>query len=349
MLSESTLLVVLRKPSFSAIILLWPFEAKSMDKVLSVVSEFLGISEDASVKLLLSIATAIILGIVQFAVLKVALRNVTDTGLRYKWGKTTRFVIALIGMLLIGRIWFEGVGAFGTYIALVAAGLVIVLREPVQDIAAFLFIMWRHPFRLGDRIAIKDATGIVKGDVIDQGLFKFTLLEIGEWVDADQSTGRVVHVSNHRVFIGHVYNYTGGFKYIWNEVTVRLAFESNWRKAKDLLLEIANTYSAEVTKNAQQEMIEAASTYYLSYNILTATVYVDIKEYGINLTIRYLTEPRRRRGTQQQINEAVLDMMLANEDIMWAYPTSRVYRAEIDGKDENWLGFQHFPMSKPVD
>jgi len=318
-----------------------------MDRFLQLISEFLGISEEASVKLLLSLATAIILAIVQFAVLKVALRNVTDTGARYKWGKTTRFVITIVGILLIGRIWFEGVGAIGTYIALVAAGLVIVLREPVQDVAGFLFIMWRHPFRLGDRIAIKDATGVVKGDVIDQGLFKFSLMEIGEWVDADQSTGRVVHVSNHRVFIGHVYNYTGGFKYIWNEVTVRLAFESDWRKAKDLLLEIANRYSAEVTKNVQQEMIEAASTYYLNYNILTPTVYVDIKEYGINLTIRYLTEPRQRRGTQQQISEAVLDMVHANDDIIWAYPTSRVYRAEVDGKDENWLGMQNFPL-KPL-
>jgi len=319
-----------------------------MDRFLQLISEFLGISEEASIKLLLSLATAIILAIVQFAVLKVALRNVTDTGARYKWGKTTRFVITIVGILLIGRIWFEGVGAIGTYIALVAAGLVIVLREPVQDVAGFLFIMWRHPFRLGDRIAIKDATGVVKGDVIDQGLFKFSLMEIGEWVDADQSTGRVVHVSNHRVFIGHVYNYTGGFKYIWNEVTVRLAFESDWRKAKVLLLDIANRYSAEITKNVQQEMIEAASTYYLNYSILTPTVYVDIKEYGINLTIRYLTDPRQRRGSQQQISEAVLDMIHANDDIIWAYPTSRVYRAEVDGKDENWLGMQNFPLSKPA-
>lgn len=320
-----------------------------MDRILRIISEVLGISEDASVKLLLSVAAVIILGILQFAILKAALRNVTDTGVRYKWGKTTRFIVAIIGLLIIGRIWFEGVGAIGTYIALVAAGLVIVLREPVQDIAGFLFIMWRHPFRLGDRIAIKDPIGVLKGDVIDQGLFKFTLMEIGEWVDADQSTGRVVHVSNHRVFVGHVFNYTGGFKYIWNEVTVRLAFESNWRKARELMLEIATRYSAEITAKAEQEMIEAASTYYLNYSILTPTVYIDMKEYGITLTIRYLTDPRRRRGTQQQITEAILDMIDDHEDIIWAYPTSRVYRAEVDGKDENWLGMQNFPLTKPPD
>jgi small-conductance mechanosensitive channel len=311
-----------------------------MDRILKIISEFLGISEEASVKLLLSAALLIVLGIIQFTVLKVAFRNVVDKGARYKWAKTTRYIITVIGILLVSRIWFEGVGAIGTYIALVAAGLVIVLREPVQDIAGFLFIMWRSPFRLGDRIEVND----VKGDVIDQGLFKFTLMEIGNWVDADQSTGRVVHISNHKIFSGNIFNYTGGFKYIWNEVTVRLTYESNWKKAKELLLKIAQHHSVDMSQKAEEEMIEASSSYYLSYNILTPTVYLHIKDYGIALTIRYLTDPRKRRATEQSIHEEVLEMIQSNDDIMWAYPTSRVYRSEIDGKDENWLGGERVPL-----
>ncbi len=311
-----------------------------MDRMLKIISEFLGISEDASLKLLLSLALLIVLGIIQFAVLKIIFRRVTETVARYKWAKTTRYIVTIIGILLVSRIWFEGVGAIGTYIALVAAGLVIVLREPVQDIAGFLFIMWRSPFRLGDRIEVND----VKGDVIDQGLFKFTLMEIGNWVDADQSTGRVVHISNHKVFSGNVFNYTGGFKYIWNEVTVRLTYESNWKKAKELLLEIAQHHSVDMSKKAEEEMMEASSSYYLSYNVLTPTVYLHIKEYGIALTIRYLTDPRQRRTTEQSIHEEVLEMIQSHDDIMWAYPTSRVYRSEIDGKDENWLGGERVPL-----
>jgi small-conductance mechanosensitive channel len=311
-----------------------------MDRILRLMSEFLGISEDASVKLLLSIALLIVLGIIQFFILKVAFRKVTDKVTRYKWAKTTRYIITVIGLLLVSRIWFEGVGAIGTYIALVAAGLVIVLREPVQDIAGFLFIMWRSPFRLGDRIELNE----VKGDVIDQGLFKFTLMEIGNWVDAEQSTGRVVHISNHKIFSGNIFNYTGGFKYIWNEVTVRLTYESNWRKAKELLLKIAQHHSIDMSQKAEEEMIEASSSYYLSYNVLTPTVYLHIKDYGIALTIRYLTDPRQRRSTEQSIHEEVLEMIQSHDDIMWAYPTSRVYRSEIDGKDENWLGGERLPL-----
>lgn len=303
-------------------------------------SEFLGISEDASLKLLLSVALLIVLGIIQFAILKVVFRRVSETVARYKWAKTTRYIITVIGILLVSRIWFEGVGAIGTYIALVAAGLVIVLREPVQDIAGFLFIMWRSPFRLGDRVEVNE----VKGDVIDQGLFKFTLMEIGNWVDADQSTGRVVHISNHKVFSGNVFNYTGGFKYIWNEVTVRLTYESNWKKAKELLLKIAQHHSIDMSKKAEEELMEASSSYYLSFNVLTPTVYLHIKDYGIAMTIRYLTDPRKRRATEQSIHEEVLEMIQSHDDIMWAYPTSRVYRSEIDGKDENWLGGERVPL-----
>lgn len=303
-------------------------------------SEFLGISEDASLKLLLSVALLIVLGIIQFAILKVVFRRVSETVARYKWAKTTRYIITVIGILLVSRIWFEGVGAIGTYIALVAAGLVIVLREPVQDIAGFLFIMWRSPFRLGDRVEVNE----VKGDVIDQGLFKFTLMEIGNWVDADQSTGRVVHISNHKVFSGNVFNYTGGFKYIWNEVTVRLTYESNWKKAKELLLKIAHHHSIDMSKKAEEELMEASSSYYLSFNVLTPTVYLHIKDYGIAMTIRYLTDPRKRRATEQSIHEEVLEMIQSHDDIMWAYPTSRVYRSEIDGKDENWLGGERVPL-----
>ena len=39
------------------------------------------------------------------------------------------------------------------------------------------------PFKIGDRIQIQDH----QGDVIDIGVFKFTLLEIGNWVDANRN------------------------------------------------------------------------------------------------------------------------------------------------------------------
>ena len=90
-----------------------------------------------------------------------------------------------------------------------------------------------------------------KGDVIDIRPFKFTILEIGNWVNADQSTGRVIHIPNHAVFTESLANYTSDFEFIWNEVQVLLTFESDWKTAKKMLVEIINEVSAEFIDQAE--------------------------------------------------------------------------------------------------
>ena len=78
------------------------------------------------------------------------------------------------------------------------------------------------------------------GDVIDIRLFQFSINEIGNWVDADQSTGRIIHIPNGIVFTEPQANYTAGFQYIWNEIPVLVTFESDWKKAKQILTDIVN-------------------------------------------------------------------------------------------------------------
>ena len=91
-------------------------------------------------------------------------------------------------------------------------------------------------------------------DVIDQRLFRFTLLEIGNWVEADQSTGRVIHVPNSWVFTEDIANYTAGFSYIWNELPVLVTFESDWRRAKRLLQSIADELHCDESEQAAREI-----------------------------------------------------------------------------------------------
>src|SRR3989441_12617332 len=112
--------------------------------------------------------------------------------------------------------------------ALPISGLAIALKDPVTNLAGWIFIVWRRPFEVSDRVEI----GGHKGDVIDIRLLQFTLNEIGNWVNADQSSGRIIHIPNGKVFTEPVANYDKGFKYIWNEVPVLVTFESDWRQAK---------------------------------------------------------------------------------------------------------------------
>jgi small-conductance mechanosensitive channel len=247
---------------------------------------------------------------------------------QYRVRKTTTYIIWLLAFLVVGRIWFTGFQALSTYLGLLSAGLAIALQTPLVNLAGWAFILWRQPFKVGDRIQL----GEHRGDVIDQRIFMFSLMEIGNWVDADQSTGRIIHIPNGKVFTDVLANYAQGFQYIWNEIPVLVTFESDWRKAKELLMELAREHGAAITGTAQQRLRESAKKFMIFYKTLTPTVYTSVKDCGVMLTIRYLCEPRRRRGSEQELWEGILDAFGRHEDIDFAYPTQRFYHNDREGK-----------------
>ncbi len=160
----------------------------------------------------------------------------------------------------------------------------------------------------------------------------FSLMEIGNWVDADQSTGRVIHLPNGKIFTDVMANYSQGFQHIWNEIPVLVTFESDWRKAKHLLDDIAQKHGASLTDSAARKLREAANKFMIFYTKLTPKVYTTVKDCGVMLTIRYLYEPRKRRGSEQEIWEDILDAFAAHDNIDFAYPTQRFYHNDTEGK-----------------
>lgn len=285
-------------------------------------------SPDLTASIIETIGTVLLLWLVRFIVLRVVIKQSTNLRTQYKWRKNLTYVAFFVGVFIIGQIWFSGIESLATFLGLLSAGLAIALKDPVTDLAAWMFIVWRRPFDVGDRIQLEDA----RGDVIDIRPFKFTILEIGNWVDADQSTGRVIHIPNHKVFTEKLANYTSDFKFIWNEIQVLVTFESDWKSAKNILEEIVNEVSKDLIQNAKAQIAKASKSYLIEYTYLTPIVYTDVKDSGINLTVRYLTDPRRRRGTAQLIWEKVLDAYHERDDIDFAYPTIRYYNNPVEGK-----------------
>lgn len=271
----------------------------------------------------------LVLILLRFITLRIIYRSVENSEVRYKWRKNLTYIAFFVGFLLIGRVWFEGIGSLATFLGLLSAGLAIALRDPVTDIAGWMFLIWRKPFNVGDRIQIAD----FKGDVIDIRIFKFTILEIGNWVHADQSTGRVIHIPNHLVFRDAIANYTSEFDFIWNEIVVVFTFESNWRKAKKLLETIAQDHLKDYVEDAEQQVRRAAKSYLIRYKNLTPIVYTDVVESGIRLTIRHLSNPRKRRGLNQMIWEDILDAVDKEKDLDFAYNTIRIYQNQLEGKE----------------
>lgn len=265
---------------------------------------------------------------IHFVINAIVRRQTENDSIRYKWRKNLTYFLSFIGFLLIGRIWFEGMASVATFLGLLSAGLAIALRDPVTDMAGWLFLIWRKPFRVGDRIEIGDR----KGDVIDIRFFKFTVLEIGNWTKSDQSTGRVIHIPNHYILQNSIANYTSDFTFIWNEIEIIVTFESDWRKAKEIITDIVNSHSEDYVADAEAQVRRAKKSYLIQYKNLTPIVYTTVVDIGVLLTIRHLSHARRRRGLNQLIWEDVLDRFQKEDDIDFAYNTLRIYQNQIEGK-----------------
>jgi len=286
------------------------------------------IDAEAQERILISVAIVLVLWLVRLLTLTVVNRRSDDVRVRYRWKKTSQYITMTLTIFILGMIWIKGFQSLATYLGLLSAGLAIALRELVANFVGWAFILWRRPFEVGDRIQIGDTAG----DVIDLRIFQFTLLEIGNWVDADQSTGRVIHVNNGKIFTESLANFSKGFEYIWNEVAVLVTFESDWEKAKEILAEIAAKHGEELSTAAEEKVQQAARRFMIFYSKLTPTVYTSVRDCGVLLTIRYLCDPRRRRSTEQSIWEDILHAFADNDDIDFAYPTQRFYDNLSEGK-----------------
>lgn len=297
-----------------------------MDTIRAYLTETTGLTHESLNKIILSLAVIFVLWMFRIVVLRMVWRQTKNVKTRYQWKRTLSMTIPLIGIVLVGSVWIEAFRQFGAFLGLFSAGLAIALKDPLTNLAGWVFIMFRKPFVVGDRVQI----GQHAGDVVDIRLFQFTILEIGNWVDADQSTGRIIHIPNGKVFMEAQANYSTGFEYIWNELRVRLTFESNWEKAKNILQQIINEYAADISKDAEKEIFEASKNYMIYYKHLTPIVYTKVKEYGVELTVRYLCNPRKRRGSEHEIWQNILLQFKNHPDIQFAYPTTRFYKTGED-------------------
>lgn len=301
-----------------------------MATVMEWIGRHLGLSTPAVKKLLASLGIIVGLWLIRRVWMAVITRRTEDPRSRYRWHKASAYTVAVVGLILIGRLWLEGVQAVVTSLGLVSAGLVLALRDPVVNFFGWLFISWRRPFAVGDRIAVAG----LSGDVVDVRPFMFSLLEVGGWVGGDQSSGRIVHVLNGRVFMEPVINYTQGFNYIWNEIAITITFESDWARAKGLLLGIVEREAGQVAEEAVLPIRQASKQFLIHYTTLTPTVYTRIAENGVVLTLRYLCQPRRRRETEHAITEAILRAFLQETKVDFAYPTWRLFAHPAEGKPD---------------
>lgn len=309
-----------RLAGFATATLVLPVALAAQQAPESGVRVLRGVTVETQTNAFLSLVVVVVVYFLRRGLLAVVAGRVDDQAARYRWAKRTASVAFVISAILLVQIWFTALRSLGTFLGLASAGLAIALKDLVADLAGWAFVVWTRPFDLGDRIQI----GQFKGDVVDRRVFQFTIMEIGNWVGADQSTGRLIHIPNSMLFREPLANYTGGFPYLWNELRLMVTFESNWRKAKEMLGRIADDFAVDITREATDPHRGGDARFLIHFRKLTPVVYTSVEPSGVVLTLRYLCRPRERRGTAGQLWERILVALRSEPDIHFAYPTQRI-------------------------
>ena len=190
----------------------------------------------------------------------------------------------------------------------------------IGSLAAGLNIWLGNIYRVGDRVR----TGDVVGDVMDISLARTTVMEVGEWVKADQYTGRVVTVANRVVWVNPVYNFTQHWGYLWDEITLPITYESDWQGAAELMLEQGQMYTKELQADAEGKLNRMIDRYPLKDTKVEPTIYVAMTDNWVELTLRFLVDAQERRRVKDQLHRELLQHFQAEESITVASTTIEI-------------------------
>ncbi len=226
---------------------------------------------------------------------------------RTNLGLLTTMVTLVVLVILWGRLLQNK----GTFFGLLGAGLALALKEPLLSIAGRMSIWAGHLYRVGDRIEFQN----MAGDVIGIGIFYTRMLEIGNWIKADQATGRIVQFPNASVYQHPVYNYTQNFSYIWDELMLPVTYASDVAAASAILVKTGEEYTRDFLGPAAAEIKQLRASFLLPDLNLKPTVYTRVTSNYVELTMRYLVDPRQRRPVNSWLFERIFERVSANPQI----------------------------------
>lgn len=228
---------------------------------------------------------------------------------RYRLAKTVRYGAAVLGIILILLTFSNSLGEFGVVFGVAGAGLAFALQEVIASIAGWVALSFGGFFGIGDRVQL----GGTKGDVIDIGVLRTTVMEIGDWVASDNYNGRIVRIANSFVFKEPVYNYSADFPFLWDEISVPVHFDSDWSGAAKLILEEVTALVSEYTTQSKANWRSVVKKYYIEDARIEPSVTIRFDSNFVTISAHYIVDFQSRRSVRSQISEAILKALQGHE------------------------------------
>ncbi len=251
---------------------------------------------------------AVIIGIIIINVLarvarRLLLVRIDNTDTRYRLRKFINAAGAMISVLLVTVVFSNKLGNLTVAFGVAGAGIAFALQEVIASIAGWVAISFGNFYSIGDRVQL----GGITGDIIDIGVLRTTIMETGQWVKGDQYNGRIVRVANSFVFKEPVFNYSGDFPYLWDEISVPVKYGSDYRLAREILQKIGNETLGSIVPDAQKNWHDMVNKYRIEDASVEPTVLLIANDNWLEFTIRYVTEYKKRRSTKDILFTRIME------------------------------------------
>lgn len=228
---------------------------------------------------------------------------IKESDTRYRARKFVSLLGYSAGIIFVLVVFGDSIGNLHVAIGIAGAGLTFALQEVITSIAGWIAVSFGQFFKTGDRIQF----GSTRGDVIDIGIFRTTLMECGEWVKADLYNGRIVRVANNFVFKEPVFNYSADFPFLWDEITVPITFGSDRGTAREILLKVTQEAVGDYVIYAETAWPDIVKKYKIEDAQIKPMVSMVFNDNWMEYTVRYVVDYRERTATKSEISMRILE------------------------------------------
>ncbi len=272
---------------------------------------------------------AIIVGLFIFSfILKwIISRYIQDNQRAYMANKIVNFNLALIIIFILLFAYIENVNYLVTILGFASAGIAIAMKDMFMSVLGWMVIVLGGSIHVGDRIKVTKEGKEFVGDVVDISLLRITILEdvtLTSYLHNIRS-GRVIFIPNNYIFTDLIANYTHqGLKTVWDNINFNITFDSNHKKAAHIAKETARKYAKGYTDIARKQLNKLRSTYHLKNTNVDVRVYTFAEEYGIRISLWYMTNSYATLTLRSTISAEVIDAYLQEPDITLTYPAQKV-------------------------
>lgn len=257
--------------------------------------------------LIVVVGTIVLVRIV-FILIKGRVQKTTrDQDGAYRTKKALDFVSYLIIILVLLFVYSKNLGGLSVALGVTGAGVAFALQEVIASVAGWIALMFGNFYRTGDRVQL----GGIKGDVIDIGILRTTLMETGQWVDGDLYNGRIVRIANSFVFKEPVFNYSGDFPFLWDEIKIPIQYGSDYGMAQAILEKIATDQVAKNAEEGKRIWNKMVSKYLIEDAQLEPMVSLTANDNWVEFTLRYVVDYKSRRRTKHGLFSSILKEVAA--------------------------------------